>query len=242
MPALHFAENQERESLPQLVSQLSSARQVEAKEHVLNLITTNFPNAGPDLLALAKRTTDVNTKWMAIRGIGNLKYKAAAPFLIESLHSKDPYVRANAARALGDMKAYSAETALISLLGRELDSGVIEQTSLALWMIRARKSVPVLKSKISNPSIQTRVWILQAIGILGSKDDVPFLAEELYGQHPAVSMSAAQAIERIMGVDFGLPKGNGPHSPEEGLENARRWWEAHKSDWGPKSKRELVKK
>jgi hypothetical protein len=34
---------------------------------------------------------------------------------------------------------------------------------------------------------------------------------------PLASMSAAQAIERIMGVDFGFPKHEEPSGPEEGL-------------------------
>jgi HEAT repeat protein len=190
-------------------------------------------------LELAETTTDADTKWMAIRGIGTLKYKRAAPFLVKSLRSDHQYVRANSARALGDMKAYSAEQALKTLLRGEQDGGVIEQTSLALRMIGAREAVPVLKSKASHPSPQTRAWIFQAIGFLGSKDDVPFLAGHLYEENTAVSMSAAQAIERIVGVDFGFPKREGPSSPEEGLKNARRWWATNKLSWGVTEERAL---
>jgi len=230
------AQNGESRNLQVLISHLCSARDLEAKERALNAITTSFPNAGPSLLKLAKRTTDVDAKWMAIRGIGTLKYRRAAPFLVESLLSKHPYVRANSARALGDMKIYSAEWPLITLLRGEQEGGVIEQTSLALRIIGAREAVPVLRSKASHPSTQTRMWIFRAIGYLGSKDDVPFLAGHLYEDHPAASMSAAQAIERIMALDFGFPKREGPSSPEEGLKNARRWWATHKSNWEPASK------
>jgi hypothetical protein len=99
-------------------------------------------------------------------------------------------------------------------------------------MMGAKEAVPVLKSKASHPSSQTRMWIFQAIGVLGSKDDVPFLAEHLHGENSIVSMSAAQAIETIMGVDFGFPKRDGPFSPEDGVKNARLWWASHKSSWG----------
>jgi HEAT repeat protein len=179
---------------------------------------------------------------MAIRGIGTLKYERATPFLVTSLLSKYPYVRANSARALGDMKAQSAEQSLITLLRREQDGGVIEQTSLALRMIGAREAVPFLRSKASHPSIQTRMWVFQEVGYLGSKDDVPFLAEHLYEENPASSMSAAQAIEKIMGIDFGFPKREGPSSPEQGLKNARLWWAAHRSSWRPTSERDSPKR
>ena len=228
-----FAQRAGSGNLSPLISRFDSTRDLEAKERLLNAITTEFPNAGPALLRLAETTGNVDTKWMAIRGIGTLSYEGAVPFLVESLHSEHPYVRANSARALGDMKAQAAEGALVALLRGEQDDGVIEQTSLALRMLGARDAVPVLKSKASHPSVQTRVWILQAIGDLGSRGDVPFLAARLYQENPAVSMSAAQAIETIMGIDFGFPKGQGPSSPEEGLRNARLWWAAHKSSWGP---------
>jgi len=229
--AFLFAEKAGSESLPLLILQFHSTRDLEAKERLLNVITTDFPGPGPALLQLAQTTTDVDTRWMAIRGIGTLKYERAIPFLVESLRSEYPYVRANSARALGDMKAHAAERALVALLRGEQDGGVIEQTSLALWMLGARDAVPVLKSKALHPSGQTRMWIFQAIGYLGTKDDVPFLAAHLYQEDPLASMSAAQAIERIMGVDFGFPKHEGPSSPEEGLKNARLWWAADKSSW-----------
>jgi hypothetical protein len=83
--AFLFAQKAGSESLPLLISQFHSTRDLEAKERLLNVITTDFPGAGPTLLQLAQTTTDVDTRWMAIRGIGTLKYKRAMPFLVESL-------------------------------------------------------------------------------------------------------------------------------------------------------------
>jgi hypothetical protein len=120
--------------------------------------------------------------------------------------------------------------------------GVIEQTSLALRMIGAREAVPFLRPKASHPSVQTRMWIFQAIGCLSSKDEVPFLVEHLYEENPASSMSAAQAIEKIIGIDFGIPKRDWPSSPEEGLKNARLWCAAHRSSWRPTSERDSPKR
>jgi HEAT repeats len=222
---------QRTEDLPQLISDFQAAHGLEEKERILREITTRFPRAGPTLLKVAEGTTDVDTRWMAIRGIGFLKYKKAAPFLVDSLHSDHHYVRANAARALGDMKINSAAPALITLLKDEQDGGVIEQASLALGEIGAKNAVPVLKLKVSHPSSETRMWVLQAIGVLGSRDDVPFLAGYLNEQNTYIGMAAAQAIERITGEDFGFPKRQGPMSPAPGLQNARQWWATHKSSW-----------
>jgi hypothetical protein len=138
---------------------------------------------------------------------------------------------ANAARALGEIKDRSASSSLIRLLGHEKDGGVIEQTTLALRMLGAKEAVPSLKKVAPHPSTQTRCWVLQAIGTLGGKKDVPFLAKYLYDANETIDMFAAQAIEEITGQDFGFPKQSGPMSPQQGIERARRWWEISKTSF-----------
>jgi HEAT repeats len=197
------------------------------KEQLLNELVRQ-PDAGPTLLHVAMRANDVLTRWMSIRGIGIVKYRKAVTFLIDSLTYQHPYVRANAARALGEIKDRSASRSLIRLLGHEKDGGVIEQTTLALRMLGAKEAVPSLKKVAPHPSTQTRCWVLQAIGTLGGKKDVPFLAKYLYDANETVDMCAAQAVEEITGQDFGFPKQSGPMSPQQGIERARRWWEISK--------------
>ena len=99
------------------------------KEQLLNKILRQR-DAGSALLRVAMRTDDIVTKWMSIRGIGMVKYGKAVPFLIDSLAHRDPAVRANAARALGEIGTRSASADLIRLLGDEKDGSVIEQTTL----------------------------------------------------------------------------------------------------------------
>lgn len=62
-------------------------------------ITERFPGCGPDLVRLAETTDQVDTKWMAIRGMSTLHFAAAADFLQKSLGDKNSAIRANAARA-----------------------------------------------------------------------------------------------------------------------------------------------
>jgi HEAT repeat protein len=220
------------QDLSTLLSRFQAEQDRAAKEAILENITTGYPDAGSALLKIASTTAETDTTWLAIRGIGRLKFKDAAPFLKQSLSSRSNYVRANAARALGEIHDVSATSDLMRTLKSEQDSGVIEQTALALQMLGAHEAVPLLKTMAANPSPQTRVWILGAVETLGSKPDIPFFATFLFDENEIVAAYAARALERFTGKDFGFPKcGPGPCSFGEGVNNARRWWNDHKQDW-----------
>jgi HEAT repeat protein len=223
-----FAGAQDQEQTGSLVLRFRQTRDVADKERILYRIIPKAREAGLLLLDLAKTTDDNDTRWLAIRGLGMLKFEEAAPFLIESLKSEEHYVRANAARALGELRYSYAAPALIYLLQAELDAGVIEQTSLALLMIKARDAIPVIKSRMSFNSMQTRCWLLDAIGGLGSRTDVGFIAKYLYGDDAAsvgLSLCAARALATLTGEDVGLPKASGLFDPQAPVLKARKWWE-----------------
>jgi HEAT repeat protein len=234
---IQFAIAQDHEPLNSLMLRFREARDIIEKERILNRITQRGNDAGRLLLQLAKSTEeDGDTRWLAIRGLGTLKFEDAAPFLTESLQSEEHYVRANAARALGEIRYSPAAPALINLLNSDQDSGVIEQTSLALRMIRAEDAVPVLRSRMSFNSSQTRCWLLQAIASLGSKNDVPFIAKYLYEPDIAlggVPLCAAGAIAAVTGEDFGLPHGGGIFDPRAPVLKARTWWELVREQYVP---------
>jgi HEAT repeat protein len=231
-----FAGAQAQEQTASLVLQFRNTHDVAEKERILNRIIGRGPTAGPLLLELAKTTDDNDTRWLAIRGLGLLGFEDAAPFLIKSLKSEEHYVRANAARALGELRYLSAASALIHLLEAEQDAGVIEQSSLALRMIKAKDAIPVLKSRMSVDSIQTRCWLLDAIAGLGSKGDVPFVAQYLYGNDPAegITLCAARALSTLTGEDFGLPKASGIFDPTTPVLRARKWWDEVQKQYEPR--------
>jgi hypothetical protein len=187
--------------------------------------------AGEAAMELAKTTRDPDAKWKAIRILGNLRYERAIPLLLESLSDPHHYVRANAARALGDMKVAAAGKPLTELLQKEKNGGVIQQASLALANLGCADAIPALKSAAKHEDVQTCMWVLQAVGRLGDKRDVPFLAGYLDNASQAVQASAAQAIEQITGADFGFPKRSGPSTPDEGLRRAKAWWAEHKGEY-----------
>ena len=219
--------------LPALLSQFRTETDRASKERTLILITTKFPEAGPDLLALAEGPENGDTKWMAIRGIGYLKFSGAVPFLKSSLTSKSVFVRSNSARSLGEIGDASAIDPLIAALSKEEDSGVIEQTALALQWLHAHKAIPTLKTKIGNPSRQTRMWILGAVEHLGGRAEVPFIAASLQDPDLEVRNFAGRSIQRLTGEDFGFPRcGNGLCPMDEWpIVNAQHWWLNHKQEW-----------
>ena len=99
----------------------------------------------------------------------------------------------------------------------------------ALTILQAHEAVPVLKLCANHESLQTRVWVLQAIGNLGSRADVPFLAKHLNASDMLERASAAQGIENLANVDFEFPKVGGIYNPEAAIKRAKDWWEKSKS-------------
>jgi hypothetical protein len=223
-----FAGAQDQEqTTASLALRFQETHDVAVKERILDLIIQRGYGAGQPLLQLAKTTDDNDTQWLAIRGLGMLRFEDAAPFLIESLKSDEHYVRANAARALGELRYSYAGPALIKLLEAEQDAGVIEQTSLALLMLKAEDAIPIIKSRLSFSSTQTRCWLLDALAGLGSKNDVPFIAKYLNSDTASegIPLCATRALASLTGEDFGLPKASGLFDGQAPVLKARKWWE-----------------
>jgi hypothetical protein len=217
-------------SLPTLLSQFRAETDRDAKQMILIQIEMNYPHAGPELLAEAKGPENGDTNWMAIQGIGALRFAGAVPFLEASLRSNSALVRENSTWALGRIGDRRAIRPLIAGLSREQDRRMIEVTALALTMLQARNAIPVLKSKIGNPSGQTRILILGAVESLGGRAELPFIAAFLNDPNFGVREHAALSVERLSGQHFGFQSckyrgyggcGTGDESP---IINAQRWW------------------
>src|SRR5581483_3256849 len=84
-----FAGAQDQEQTASLVVRFQQTHDPAQKEKILNLIVQRGYPAGPPLLRLAKATNDNDTRWLAIQGLGMLRFEAAAPFFIESLISDE---------------------------------------------------------------------------------------------------------------------------------------------------------
>ena len=211
-----------------MLARFDNEHGLAAKERLLLAITKD-PGAGPALLRLAKSTANPDTRWMAMRGMATLHYTAAASFLETSLKSRDVFVRANAARALGDLRVRKAAPALLAMFAAEEEPPAIEQASLALRMLEVRAAAPLLREKIPRFTGQTRAWLIQALGALGTRADVPLVAG--YLEERVTSGAATEAIQSLTGLYFG-PRPVGLSSdPTPDTLAAQAWWKAHKDQW-----------
>jgi hypothetical protein len=222
--------------LSTLLSRFESERSIEKKEAIIFDVSEHHPEAGPQLLRIAESTSDIDTRWLAIRYLGHLKYEPATEFLLGCLSSPHHYVRANAARALGDIRASKSEEALIKLLKTDEDDGVIQQTALALEMLKAVKAVPVLKLRADEVrDAQTECWLIGAIAVLGSRTDVPFVAKRLYDHQVIVGYCAAEALQQLVGENLHLGIHEGPGNLSEPIAIAKEWWAKNAAKWDSKA-------
>lgn len=227
----HSASAQNLVSPTDLYAHFDAEHDLAKKELLLGEITKDRLNAGPRLLALAKSSANQDTRWMAMRGMVTVGYQASFRFLEASLSDSDPLVRANAARALGDLRVTTSGRKIQSMFAAEKNPAAIEQSSLALRMLHVRTAVPYIRAKIPHYEWQTRAWLLQALGALGAPADVPLIASYLNSSDMASAMAATDALEDLTGVSFG-PHLSGPSGyPTPNMEIAQKWWKAHKADW-----------
>ncbi len=181
------------------------------------------------MLRLAKFTANTDTRWMAMRGMATLHYTEAAPFLETSLKSREVFVRSNAARALGDLRVRKAAPALLRMFAAERDPGAIEQASLAFQMLEIHAAAPLLRKKIPRFSGQTLAWLIQALGVLGTRADVPLVAR--YLEEPGAIYAATEALENLTGLYFGPRPVGLASDPAPYTVAAQAWWKAHKDEW-----------
>jgi hypothetical protein len=220
----------QQSGLAALPLQFDNEVSLVAKERLLFSITSQHADAGPSLLRLAQSTANTDTRWMAMRGMSALRCTDCAPFLEASLTDPDVFVRANAARVLGDLGIKEASDSLLAMFATEKDGPAVEQASLSLWRLNITAAVPDIRKKIPEFTGQTRIWLIQSLGHLGSAADVPFVAgfldETMRGQ------MATEALQELTGVDFNIRRSGGlisVPSPETLL--AQAWWKSHKDAW-----------
>jgi hypothetical protein len=113
---------------------------------------------------------------------------------------------------------------LIHLLEVEQDAGVIEQTSLALRMIKAVDAIPVSEVEDVFQFHANPVLALRCYCSSGFEDEVPFIAKHLYDMDVAADpLCAVRALATLTGEDFGLPQNGISDPPQAPVLKARSW-------------------
>lgn len=230
LTTFHASIAQTSDSLANLLVQFDQEHDLAAKERLLRGLIETHPTAGPQLLKLAESTSNIDTRWMAMRGIAMLHYTAAASFLEESLKHPDPSVRGHAARALGELRITSAAEPLLAMFAAEKYEPAIQQASLALRLLDIRAAAPYVREKIPSFTGQTLAWLIQSLGFLGdATTDVPAIAG--YLSNPNVDLFATYAIEDLTGVSFGVVRDGEGKFPRRPTIAAQVWWQSHKDTW-----------
>jgi HEAT repeat protein len=214
-----------------LLSRFESEHQIEAQTQVLRDIVRNYGDtAGPGLLKIAVRTKDSQTRFLAIGALGDLKFQEAAPLIVSSLSDDNPGVRKASAIALGHIKDSSSIPPLIELLKDEQDPEIVRRTAGALAFQGATAALPTLKLRANDGPTETRVGVISSIGVLGSKDEVPYLVKFLDDRDGFVALAAIIGIEHLSGENFDWC-GKNPCKYEEKIHKVNDWWQAHRSTW-----------
>lgn len=225
--------SQRPETLASLLVKFDGEHDPAAKERLLGEVTDlGLTLQGSEtslaLLRLAQTTPNPDTRWMAMRGMATIHCSECAPFLRASLKDPNAGVRANAARALGDLRITVASGDVLAMFAAEQDPGAIEQASLALRLLKITQAAPSIREKIPEYAGQTREWLIQALGTLGERADVPLIASYLDGRE---SDKAAEAIGELAGVDFGSWHPGLSSVPSTRTLAARAWWKSHRDAW-----------
>jgi hypothetical protein len=222
---------QDQPSLRDALSGFDQEHDLAKKEYRLQALVQHYPSAGPALLSIAKSTRYSDTRWMSMRGMRDLHYVGCEGFLKQSLVDHDSLVRANAARVLGDLGLKDAEKDLLAMFAAENDPATIEQASFALRVLNVRAAAPYIREKIPHDTWQTRAWLLQTLGTLSDKRDVPLIASYLNSSDKASAHTSTDALEQLAGLHFG-PSHSGPDSfPTQRMLESRSWWQSHKGAW-----------
>jgi hypothetical protein len=185
---------QDQPFLRDALSGFDQEHDLAKKEYRLQALVQHYPSAGPALLNLAKSTRYPDTRWMSMRGMRDLHYVGCEAFLKQSLVDHDSLVRANAARVLGDLGLKDAKKDLLAMFAAENDPAAVEQASLAIRVLNVRAAVPSIRKKIPHYTWQTRAWLLQALGALGDKSDVPLIAGFLNSSDNASAQTSTDAL------------------------------------------------
>jgi HEAT repeat protein len=227
------------QDLETLLSRFESEHQIDAQKQALQNVAQYRDTAGPGLFKIASRTEDKQTKWLAIAALGELQFQEAAQFIVSCLRDEDPKVRQASALALSriDAEAPSAIPVLIELLKDEQDGEVVRWAADALTtqILKAavpvvKDAMPVLKSRANDGPTQTRMAVISSIGVLGGRDEVPYLATFLDDRDGFVALTAARMIEGYTGQDFAWC-GKDPCGIGQRVQKVKAWWRAHSSSW-----------
>jgi len=170
-----------------------------------------------ELLALLRQSDDLDARWTAARGLGQLADPRAMDDLLEALHSGDVRLRRYVAWALGRIGERDQEAAAVAVPGlldalRRPGGRMREVTAWALGRIGHARAVPALREALRDRNCQVRRAAAEALGRTGSQMEgdtiraqiVMGIEKLLADTDRNVRRAAAEALGR-MGDEDAIP-------------------------------------
>jgi hypothetical protein len=206
-----------KQDLGTLLSRFESEHDLEAQKKALRELYGRYHEAaGPGLLAISS--------------LGEMEFQEAGPFVVGCLRDQDLKVKEAAALALSRIKDPDSVPPLVELLKDERDPAIIRYAASALANQGSPSTIPALKLRVNDGTLNTRLAVISAIGVLGSRQEAPYVATFLDDKEPFVAIAAARMIEDWSGQNFTWC-GKNPCGVLERIEMAKKWWKAHAAEW-----------
>ena len=134
---------------------------------------------------------------------GNKKSVPLLIYVLNALKDKNPYVRATAAKVLGEIGDKTAVPALIKALKDE-NADVCTAAAKALEKI-GKTAVPALIKALKDENPDVRTAAAEALGKIGDKRAVPHLIKALKDKYFYVRTAAAKAIFMLIKDERVIP-------------------------------------
>ena len=197
---IYIGYEKKKENVPALVKMLADEN-VEVRQAAVNaLAVTGDAGALNPLMSRFKVENDPGVKLNIIVALGDLKNKAALPFLISLVKDPYPAFRTEVVRSLGKMNAPEAYDAVIQLLADEAD-GVKIMAAQVSGELKLAKAVPFLVKNLDIPIDAVKKSCAEALGNIGDSATVSALEKLLTEKNEAIVSTVKEAIEKIQALN-----------------------------------------
>lgn len=149
---------------------------------------------------MTDRTQPTGVRLAGVRGLAASLGDRAASFLLALLADDDPAVRNASARLLESLPAGAADRALVAALpGSDAGTAILILPVLAAR--GAAVALPAVRQAAQAESEDVRNGAFAALGVLGSADDVPFLARIAAAPDGPDRTAARRALRELRSKD-----------------------------------------
>jgi hypothetical protein len=148
-------------------------------------------------LERAFNDNDAGVREAIVHAIGDIGDPASAPMLARALADDDRGVRIRAAEAFSDLDELQQAPAALLRAAESSDVEFAEAAINALAEIHDPATIDVLIGRLTSPSRDIRLRVVEALGSIGSTKAVPGLMRALADRDPEIRRAAAEALGEI---------------------------------------------